>query len=153
MYTICIETEDKRKILGRNRRTLKAAESYALDLRNQLNSLTVPAFGESLSLLRNADVVILDHFAKEVVRYSAPAEPQKANKHTFASYAHEVWHVGAAGPQVVKTFKVRKAFSVQAYGTFDAFAKKYDKRAKKVKDKTVAGYHWTLQSGDVLELH
>lgn len=61
MYTVCIESLGK-KVLGRNRRSLKAAESYALELRARLNRTDVPL------LWRISAVLILDHFAKEIRR-------------------------------------------------------------------------------------
>lgn len=75
-------------------------------------------------------------------------------------YKHRVFLITRDGEKEVTSFRTRSPFCKSAFGRFRAIAQALDSiqdvpiltPAKFVKDATIAGGHYRLQNGDVLEL-
>jgi hypothetical protein len=71
VYTICFEKPDGKRVLGRNRPTLKQAKSTAMAWLNSLNetpSKVDPKW----------TVVVLDNFAKPVLHFGPKPSPRRS---------------------------------------------------------------------------
>jgi hypothetical protein len=93
----------------------------------------------------------------------APATPKAAkdsqttsrkDKQMDKRFKHEIWVLHSNGGAVIRTFWVDRAFGIHAQEQFGLEAVNHFADMHRVKDTTLAGYHFSNADGTVvLELH
>ena len=64
---------------------------------------------------------------------------------------HHIYHADLDSEMLISSHKFNQIFGTTAYRWFDKIARRLYPDAIKRRDMTVAGYHYTLSDGTVLE--